>query len=92
MYSDNIKKVIRERGWTTEKLAAEMTGRDGTKGVTQSGISQMINGNPTLGKLHEIAEIIGVSVTDLISGKSGNDSSMKCPHCGGSIHVTLGAE
>lgn len=92
MYSDNIKRVIRELGWTNERLAAEMPGRNGEKGITQGAFSQIINGNPTIGKLHEIAEIVGVPLEDLISGKTGKDTTIKCPHCGGPIHVSFSAE
>lgn len=51
---------MKERGWTVERLASQMTGRNGQKGITQSAASQIINGNPTLATLQEIADIIGV--------------------------------
>ncbi len=63
----NIKKVIREHGWTLERLASEMKGKDGTKGISQPSVSSIINGNPTLDKLQEIAQIIGVSLSELVA-------------------------
>lgn len=62
----NIKKVIKEHGWTLERLAAEMRGKDGKKGISQPSVSSIVNGNPTFDKLQEIADIIGVSVSELV--------------------------
>ena len=76
----DIKKVIKERGWTLEKLAAEMTNKQGGKGITQPTVSQIINGNPSLDKLKEIASIIGVTVSDLL--RDEEDNFIVCPNCG----------
>lgn len=71
----NIKKVISEHGWTIERLAAEMyNNREGKKGMTQSSLSQMLNGNPTIDKLREIACIIGVPLTEMLADE---DSDIK---------------
>lgn len=86
----NIKKVIKERGWTLEKLAAEMTGKDGKKGISQPSVSSIVNGNPTIDKLQEIANIIGVSVADLVRDTDEQRStSLTCPHCGKEIKIEL---
>ena len=86
----NIKKVIKERGWTLEKLAAEMTGKDGKKGISQPSVSSIVNGNPTIDKLQEIANIIGVSVADLVRYTDEQRStSLTCPHCGKEIKIEL---
>lgn len=66
----NLKKVIKERGWTLERLASEMKGKDGVKGVSQPSVSSIINGNPTFDKLQEIASIIGVSVSELVKDEN----------------------
>lgn len=70
----NIKKVISEKGWTLERLAAEMSNtRDkdnpNKKGVSQATVSQIVGkyGNPTIDKLKEIASIIGVTLEELVS-------------------------
>ena len=76
----DIKKVIKERGWTLEKLAAEMTNKQGGKGISQPTVSQIINGNPSLDKLKEIASIIGVTVSDLL--RDEDDNTFVCPNCG----------
>lgn len=81
----DIKKVIKEKGWTLEKLAAEMKNRHGGKGITQSSVSQMLNGNPTLDKLVEIADILGISVSELLS----DEYVVKCPKCGAKLEIEI---
>ena len=82
----NIKKVIKAKGWTMESLAAEMKNKNGEKGISQSSVSQLINGNPTLDKLVEIASIIGVSVSELLADEEPSQRTdgtfIVCPHCG----------
>jgi len=84
----NIKKVIKDRGWTLERLAAEMTNKKGDKGITHAAVSQMINGNPTIDKLQEIASIIGVSISELVAD-DGAPITRKCPHCGKPINIKI---
>lgn len=81
----DIKKVIKERGWTLERLAAEMTNKQGGKGITQPTVSQIINGNPSLDKLKEIASIIGVTVSDLL--RDERDNIFICPNCGAKLEI-----
>lgn len=81
----DIKRVIKEKGWTLEKLAAEMKNRNGEKGITQSSVSQMLNGNPTLDKLVEIADILGISVSELLS----DEYVAKCPKCGAKLEIEI---
>ncbi|MGV4524909.1 helix-turn-helix domain-containing protein [Ornithobacterium rhinotracheale] len=81
----NIKARIKEQGWTLEQLAKEMTNRNGEKGISQPSVSQVINGNPTLDKLQEIAGIIGISVSELLSEKK--DSGFCCPNCGTKLKI-----
>lgn len=83
----DIKKVIKDSGWTLERLAAEMTNKNGQKGISQPSVSQIVNGNPTLDKLQEIAGIIGVPVSELVRDEDKKDANtITCPHCGGKIH------
>ena len=81
----DIQKVIKERGWTLEKLAAEMTNKQGGKGISQPTVSQIINGNPSLDKLKEIASIIGVTVSDLL--RDEDDNTFVCPNCGAKLEL-----
>ncbi len=75
-----IKLIMKERGWTIERLASQMTGRNGQKGITQSAASQIINGNPTLATLQEIANILDVPVGVLVCQEYTN--TFTCPNCG----------
>ena len=83
----NIKKVIRDRGWTLERVASQMTNKDGSRGVSHAAVSQIINGNPTLDKLKEIASIIGVSLPELVGDE--DQAPLVCPHCGRPISVKI---
>lgn len=80
-----IKNNIKAAGWTLEELAAEMTDKNGEKGVSQATISQILNGNPTLRKLQEIANIIDVPLPLLLydDGEISYRIELhtKCPYC-----------
>ena len=89
----DIKKVIKNKGWSMERLAAEMTNRDGSKGVTQQSVSQILNGNPTIDKLKEIASIIGVSLSELVADESDQSKQeVICPHCGQKVAISVKVE
>lgn len=82
----NIKKVIKSKGWTLERLASQMEGKDGKKGLSQPSVSSIINGNPTIDKLQEIARIIGVSLSELVA--DDEEQVVKCPNCGTKLRIT----
>lgn len=63
----NIKNVIKSHGWTIEKVAAKMK-------ISQPSLSSIINGNPTLAKLQEIASIIGISVSELLADENTDEN------------------
>ena len=86
----NIKKVIKDSGWTLEQLAAEMKNKNGEKGISQPSVSSIVNGNPTLDKLQEIADIIGISVSTLVRDEDDmRKTSVTCPHCGKEIQIEV---
>ena len=68
----SIKEQIQKRGFTISQVAALMTNKNGEKGMSQSSLSQIINGNPSLDKLKEIASILGISVSELLRAQCGN--------------------
>ena len=87
----DIKKVIKEHGWTLERLASEMTNkREDKKGMSQSSLSQLLNGSTPLDRLQEIASIIGVSVSELVADEKDSSSAITCPHCGKTIKFEKG--
>ena len=81
----SIKEQIQKRGFTVSQVAALMTNKNGEKGITQSSLSQIINGNPSLDKLKEIASIIGISVSELLQDDA--DNIMICPKCGTKFRI-----
>ena len=84
----DIKKKIKQCGFTISEVAAKMPAQDGSFGITQSGLSKIISGNPTITRLESIAEILGISVAELISDdESGNE--LRCPHCGKPVHIKV---
>ena len=85
----NIRKIINAQGWTLERLASEMTNKQGEKGISHAAVSQIINGNPTLDKLKEIASIIGVSVSELVADEENGITNAVCPHCGKPISIKI---
>ena len=86
----DVKKVIKEHGWTLEKLASEMTNkRGGKQGMSQSSLSQLLNGKTPLDRLQEIADIIGISVSELVADENDRSNTITCPHCGKTIILTL---
>ena len=76
----DIKKVLKERGYTLVKVATEM-------GVTKSALSQMVNGNPSVSTLRRIAEIVGCQIIDFFEDET--EPTLKCPNCGKSFKVNL---
>lgn len=74
----SIKSVIKSKGFTIERLADKMS-------TTQSALSQVINGNPSLDKLIEISIALEVSLPELLG--SDDSAIIKCPHCGKEIRL-----
>lgn len=60
IYSMNIKNVISRQGFTMQQVADKI-------GITQQAVSQAVNGNPSLSRLKEIADAIGVTVSELLA-------------------------
>ena len=77
-----IKEVIKERGTTVQDLAERMR-------ITRVGLSQHINGNPSVEVLERIASAIGCPVTELFEQPNKDVLSLTCPHCGKSITLKV---
>lgn len=69
----NIKDKIKSAGWTISDIAAKMKNKQGEYGISQQSLSQIINGNPTISKLQEIADIIGMPLSELVSEHPSSD-------------------
>lgn len=77
----DIKKVINDRGFTLQQVADAL-------GISQQAVSQAVNGNPSLSRLRQIAEAIGVTVSQLVAD-DGAPITRKCPHCGKPINIKI---
>ena len=83
----DIKGKIQKRGFTISQVASMMSNKNGDKGISQSSLSQMINGNPSLDKLKEIANIIGISVSELLQEDNDTQQIFICPNCGAKLEI-----
>ena len=73
-----IKDICREHGIMLKDLAKQL-------GLTEVGLSKSINGNPTIGRLEEIANALGVPVTELFDKSS--DEVVGAVRIGKDTHV-----
>lgn len=79
-----LKDVLKRLGMSQREVAEKM-------GISPSVLNMRISsGNPTLKSIEEIADAIGVSVTDLIKGNN-DTTKIICPHCGKPITISLEA-
>lgn len=62
----NIKKVLSDKGLSYQELADIINASrpDGARRVTTASISQMVNGEPSVKSMREIAGAIGCKVGD----------------------------
>lgn len=77
----DIKKVIKEKGYTVEQVAKEM-------GVNRVTLFQNINRNPTIKTLQRIADVIHCDISEFFLDKK-NESTFKCPHCGKELDIEI---
>lgn len=68
----SIKETIKKYGFTQADIAQRMTGKNGCVGISQASLTGIINNNPTLDKLIEIANAVGCSVSELVGGCKGS--------------------
>lgn len=89
----NIQAKIKQQGFTIAQVAARMKKKSGGIGISQGSLSTILNGNPTIDKLREVADIIGLSLSELVADDDNSCSkSIACPHCGKKIRVSLVVE
>lgn len=80
----DIKKAIKESGFTISKVAERL-------GIAQPSLTaQLINGTMSLSRAKEIADILGVSLSELIADENDQQgASLICPHCGKPITLHI---
>lgn len=75
-----IKEICKERGILFKDLAAKL-------GITDVGLRQSLQGNPTIGTLEKIANALDVEVAELFVPTK--ESVISCPHCGKKIGIKI---
>lgn len=80
-----VQEICKQQGITMQDLAKRM-------GVTYQALYAAVSGNPTIGKLGEIANALGVEVIDLFEGKQNESNVIVCPHCGKEIKMNIKVE
>lgn len=76
----NIKKTIKENGLEVREVAKRM-------GITPTGLSQHINGNPSVEVLERIATAIGCDVSELF--ERSKETELNCPNCGHLLKIEV---
>jgi transcriptional regulator with XRE-family HTH domain len=74
-----LKEVCKAKGVTLAQIADKLD-------ISRETLSRSINGNISLNRLNEIADILGVQVTELIS--VNQLSGFCCPNCGVKLTVS----
>lgn len=77
-----IKDVIKEKGMTVNSLAEKM-------GINRVGLSNHINGNPSVEVLERIASALDVPVTELFEQPRKDALTINCPNCGKEINIKV---
>ncbi len=73
-----IKELLKEKGVMHKELAERL-------GVTDIALRASLKGNPTIGTLEKVANVLGVEVSELFSAPK--EGAITCPHCGKSITI-----
>ena len=73
-----VKDICIEQGITLQELAKRLN-------ITYQSLYESIKGNPSLSRLNEIADALGVGVADLFAPSDG--AKIICPHCGKLITI-----
>lgn len=82
-----IKELIKEKGTTVKDLAQKM-------GISNVGLSQHINGNPSVEVLERIASALDVPMWQLFASQKEvqpktDGLTLTCPHCGKNINIKV---
>lgn len=87
--SMDVKSIIKEKGWTIERLATEIPNRNGEKGVSPITLHQNLSRNPTIDTLRKIAGVIGCKVGDFFRDEmtEEEESGFVCPKCGARLQL-----
>lgn len=74
---ERVKALLKQKGMTAKELAAKMD-------ISEGALSLSVSGNPTLSRMKEIANALGVDVSELFAPMS---SVLHCPKCGAKLRL-----
>ena len=80
-----IKELCRERHTTLAEIAKQINWKDKNGehlGISAVSLTQSLNGNPTLSRLQEVADILGVEVPDLFEREQTEKEVFGCLYVG----------
>lgn len=89
-----IKEVCKEHKITLAEVAKQIRWKDKNGehiGITPITLSQSLNGNPTLERLTEVADILGVDVSELFEHPKQTDIH-GCIYIDGEAHLVRSKE
>lgn len=84
----DVKNIAREKGMRIEDIANKM-------GITKGGLSKALKGNPTIGTLRKVADVLQVPVTDFFRDEIADapashiEPQQKCPYCGHDLNIKV---
>ncbi len=86
--NDKLKLAIKRQGFTLSSVASKMRNdRSGEIGISQPSMSEMLKGDIPFSRVEEIANIIGLSIMDIIL--EGESIHFVCPNCGKPITIEI---
>lgn len=82
----DLKRAIKESGLTQREVAEKM-------GISLTSLNQIMSGNPTYGKLKEVANVLNIDVVDMFfdEGKKTHEFLKEhvCPKCGTKLKIDI---
>lgn len=99
-----IAEIMQKKGLTLADLTAKIIRTDkynNQRTITKATLCSRINGNPSLSNLYEIADALGVKITELFPEEDQWQKRVFprkikmqtiCPSCGAKISTTVEAE
>lgn len=79
-----IKEVMKKKGLSVQDVAERM-------GISRVGLSQHINGNPSVEVISRIAEALEVEMWELFASKEEivdkDKNTITCPKCGAKFEL-----
>lgn len=80
----NVKKVIKQRGFTIKRVAERLK-------LHYGSLLNMLSGNMTIQTLQRIADVIGCNVGDFFADEIEMPEPPQkcCPHCGKPLDIEI---